>query len=218
MKRTQIFTGLIALTQVVRIPKWRNRRNKMKMMIVLMVCCVFGLPEISKAAVIDFDDIATESFFGIPDGYGGLNWDGEFNAISSSHSGGVFSHGIVSESYVAACGSAVEGIVSHPTLTFDFESVYMTGGWYGLDVVTEGYLGGTLMHTKTNTIVTSGPIKFDFNWTGIDTLVFAPSNGAGANRDILLDDLSIQIVPEPTTVLLMVFGGLVMRRRRNRGK
>ena len=176
----------------------------------LVACSLLGLPEVTKAVVLDFDDITTETLAAIPDGYEGLNWD-EFITVSSSHASGVFSHGVESPSYVASCGSVYAGTVSHATLTFDFESVYMTAGWAStLDVITQGYLGETLVYEATNTVSTSGPVKFDFNWTGIDKLVFVPDGGAGSNKDILLDDLSIRFVPEPASALMILVGGSII--------
>ena len=200
------------LEQGGRIESAKQRENERmkKILLALVACSLLGLPEVTKAVVLDFDDITTETLAAIPDGYEGLNWD-EFITVSSSHASGVFSHGVESPSYVAACGSVHAGTVSHDTLTFDFESVYMTAGWTStLDVITQGYLGETLVYEETNTVSTSGPVKFDFNWTGIDELVFIPDGGAGSNKDILLDDLSIRVVPEPASTLVVLVGGSII--------
>lgn len=162
--------------------------------LVALTCYLLYLEAGRASETLNFDNITTEGSFEIPDGYGGMQWGGEFHVVSSTHASGVFARGIVSPSYVAVFGSYASGIISNANQRFDFKSVYMTTG-YGSsrEVVTEGYRGNTLVYSATNT-AGSSPYKFDFNWTSIDKLVFFPAGGGASYSDILIDDLVISMI------------------------
>ena len=142
----------------------------------------------------------------IPDGYGGLNWSGTTQQPYASSGHSAFSDGAVSGIYAAVFGTQTT-TVTNPVGTFDFISVWVTGGWSTGTATVFGYLDGVEVYSNTNVVATNGsPALYTFNWTGIDTLVF-PIVQDGYNDDYVLDDFTIDnvtdtsAIPEPSSIL-----------------
>lgn len=179
----------------------------------------------AQAAVLDFDDVSTSSYQSIGDSsYGGFSWDSDawvLNADQYTASG--YKNGLTSGDYVLFNAYGNDMSLSRDT-AFDFNGAAITGAWNdGLSVRVEGYLGSDLLYDRTVTVNTSGPLDVDFNFAGIDSLVFSSFGGAdnpnygGWGNHFALDDFDYSInVPEPGSLALMLLalGGIAARRAR----
>jgi hypothetical protein len=166
-----------------------------------------------RADTLTFDDVTTASFADVPNGYGGLNWS---NMGVYDGSGGVggsgYINGRVSGTYVAFNEYALTATVSHGSFTFN--SAYFTAAWNnGLNVTVDGYLNNVLVDTKSFTVDTAGPTLVNFDFQGIDKLVFnsfgcTPDNtylGHGAGAHFAMDNFTFNeatVAPLPSPVLM----------------
>ena len=175
----------------------------------------------ASAALITFDDLSTPPLGGsvVPNGYRELTWSNMYYVSSANNDFGPsgYSNTKVSFPNVAFMGDDGIGqvvLVSGPV--FDFNSAWLTAAWNnGLNVRVRGYSGGIngrLLYDRTVTVDATNPTFFTFNFTGIDTLSFAPSGGTPAfggpgARHIVFDDMTITRHGEPTTQNLSVVAG-----------
>ena len=115
-----------------------------------------------------------------------------------------FDDGVISPGYAAIMGGGTVTI-SAPNGTFDFIGASFTGGWGTVTVDAEGYSGNNLIYTQSETAYNGSPTWYDFNFMGIDRLVFI---GYGDNTDYAVDNFTYNLnpVPEPTTMLLLGSG------------
>lgn len=115
---------------------------------------------------------------------------------------------------------------------FDFNGAYLTAAWNNNETMAvEGWLGGSLLYTSNIVTSYTGPYWFNFNYTGIDKVVFrsAPSDGSnaglgGSGSHIVLDNFTYNAgsgtvpTPEPSTFLLLggalAGAGLWSRKRK----
>src|SRR5205809_526416 len=79
----------------------------------------------AHAITLTFDDLTTDAFASVPNGYGGLNWQNVSVYNSPTNNG--FRYGAVSGQYVANNDFGYEATIS--ASLFDFTSVYLTAGW-----------------------------------------------------------------------------------------
>jgi len=184
------------------------------------------IPAVGAATVLDFEGITpviTNPGFGtiveIPNGYGGLNWSGTTSPPIASEGHSAFSDGAVSPIYAAVFGTQTV-TVTNPNGTFDFLSVWVTGGWADKTATVFGYLDDVEIYSKTDMVATNGvQTQYTLNWTGIDKLVF-PIVEDGNNDDYVLDNFTIDnvTVPEPSTFALGITSLIALscctRRRR----
>jgi hypothetical protein len=181
----------------------------------------------SAAGVITFDE------FAVPDGntgalaspYQGFTWV-NFSLLDP---GGVFAgsgyeNGLVSSENVAFTSGF--GYFSSAT-PFTFDSVYMSAAWRdGVRVRVIGLLGATELFSTSFLVDHTGPNLFTFNWGGINTVHIATSGGVevpglvGSGEYVAIDNIAINTVPEPTSLLLLGTGivGVAARVRNRRRK
>ena len=124
---------------------------------------------------------------------------------------------MVSGSYVAFNSYGNSSLILRDT-DFDFEGAYLTAAWNdGLEITVDGYLDDFLEYTTTVTVDTTNPIFFTFDYTDVDKLEFTAFGGTNAGLGesgtyFSMDDF--HYVPEPTTIILLGIGGLLLRSQR----
>lgn len=203
-----------------------------------------GIQGVGHATVLTFDDIAPVSDYGqIPNGYGGFNWS---NFYYHSGSNPVFSdtgydHGRVSGDYTAFNGGLqATALVSESVKgsVFDFNSADLTAAWNnGLSVTVQGLKNNSVLYTKTVTVDTTAPTLVDFNFLGVDELIFNSSGGVeptylaskqSGNTSFALDNFTYNAtntasVPEPSdsiteALVVLGLGGLLIKRKLSSNK
>lgn len=186
---------------------------------VLIVGIILAIS--SYGELITFDDLAwgpydEEASFPnevhvIGDGYHGLMWD-QFGVCNPKNAeylrGSGYENGIVSGEWVAFnLWSNVATIEGGP---FNFESAYLTSAWVDtLAVNIKGIRNGIELYNQTVIVSRSVPSYFEFNFKGIDQLVFS------SDVHFAIDNLSYSYcysnVTEPSSLLAILMGlfGLV---------
>jgi hypothetical protein len=176
------------------------------------------LPVCANATVLTFDDISTNSYGRIPNGYGGFNWElfWYLNPADIYPNSG-FNNALVSGNYIAGVSDyAVPGIGLITGSPFTFNGAYLTAGWNdGLNVKVDGYLSDILIYSTTVVIDTTGPTWYVFNYENIDKLEFSSYGGTHhegfpfEGAYFAMDNFTY--IPEPITALLLGLGYLTMR-------
>ena len=170
-----------------------------------------------QAQILTFDDLSFIGVFGqIPNGYGGLQWNNflvlntarEFSSLGDD--GGV--NGVVSPPNVAFNANGNSAFISDGA--FNLNSAYLMAAWNdGLKVRVKGFVGTTLAYDNTYTVNTQGSSLINFNYFGVDEVIFNSFGGVphgfttGSGAQFGMDNLSITLVPEPSTFALI---GLVV--------
>lgn len=164
--------------------------------------------------VLTFDDITTNHYGIIPDGYRRLNWYNIHVTKGSKDPGSGYDNGTVSGDYVAYAPWVRVG--SNSRYLMDFEGVYLTGAWNdGLNIKVEGILDEEIKYSQTVVVDTDEPTWFEFNFEHIDYLKFTSyggvkaENAAGNGTQFVMDDFTYTPLPEPGSVLgLVALGAL----------
>jgi hypothetical protein len=189
-------------------------------LIVIIVLASVGAAS-AQNEIITFDDL---SFSGvdepIPSGYGGLQWS-NFSVLNTTQIGYVsgYIYGMVSPNNVAFNGGGGPASLIGNGV-FDLNSAYLTGAWDdGLHVEVQGFVGTTLIYDNTYIVNSESPTLIDFNYVGVDQVDFFTSGGTsegygGGGGEIVMDNLSITIVPEPSTFALAGLAAIVLALRR----
>jgi hypothetical protein len=194
------------------------KRNHQMLWLVAMVMVAVSIlgSDATAVTVLTFDDIGTPTNGeSIPDGYGGLHWS-EFGYQSCSRNSGGYNNGCVSGDYIAYnFGGDPAKVVADGS--FDFIGAYLTAAWrIGLNITVEGYRDGMLVHSQTVVVDYYGPTWFGFNFMNIDKVRFNSYGGteapglSGDGTHFVMDNFTI---PEPTTILLLGLGGILLRRK-----
>lgn len=194
-----------------------ERRVAMKRRLFLLPCAVvtlFALSTIpsSWGVVATFDELAetgSGSFFSVQyQGYQGLTWNYILcrNAILGGPTAGIVSpSNIVFLGLGGFAGNPSE-IVS-PGTNFNFRSAYLMASFSdSLNIEVQGFRSGNLLYDQTVTTSATDPTLFTLNYLNIDRLRFQCADF----RNFVMDDFTFEFVPEPSTVLLAVGGGLML--------
>jgi hypothetical protein len=196
----------------------------------ILVCLL--LVSGAQAATVTFDDVTTDVFAEVPNGYGGLNWSNVYVIDPVADSGELppesgYRNGIVSGGYVAYDGLGTTATVAAGS--FNFNSVYLTAAWYNdLLVQVDGYAGGVLKYSQTVTVQPTAPTLFTFDYLAIDSLVFTPSEGTeagyeGGGQMFVMDDFTFAkaegVIPLPSAFpagLALLGGAIALKSLRYR--
>jgi len=195
---------------------------------------LISIPMVSARSqtVITFDDLSVTStglaIASIPNGYQSLTWSNMdvVNAVREATLNGTNGgyYGMVSPSNVAlnAFGGSAE--IDAQGTNFDFLSTYLTGVWNSnLNIEVEGFRSGTLLYDTTVVASATSPTLFTFDYSDIDRLYFSSFGGQPAytpvpEYEFVMDNMTIEFVPEPSSLLLAAFGGVslvtLLRRKR----
>jgi len=204
-------------------------RAELRLLLVafLLVFSTFPL-SISRASLITFDDVSVSSPGEtlVPNGYEGLVWSNFWvlNAVPFGPSSGYY-NGLISDSNVAynAFGNPAE--ISALGRNFNLVSAYLTAAFTSnLSVQVQGFRGANMVYEQTAVVTWTGPSLVMLNFQNIDRVEFDSFGGLdagiggslGDDQQFVMDDLTIEPVPEPSAILLAGIGTLVLWRTRRR--
>ena len=186
------------------------------MLVASLTLLTFPAIPTSSGNEITFDDIPIPTAAGLSNGYSGLNW-GNFEILNAFYfpvSG--YYYGMVSPSNVALNAMGAPAEIDSAGTNFNFLSVYLTGAWYSnLNIEVEGFRSGTLLYDTTVVVAATSPTLFTFNYVNIDRLYFNSFGGQYAGfghigEHFAMDNLSVEFVPEPSSLLLATVGALLL--------
>ena len=191
------------------------------------ICAMLALPCFAEATVLTFDDIAFDpvSTVAIPDGYGGMNWQGAkvINPITYGNGSmfDTYGHGIVSGTNLA---------ISMPVMTISSSSPFTALGAYfgsgsgmqGIGLSIEASLNGIPVFTISKTLLEGETEFLSFYSAQVDTLVlYAGELPQGFPiSTFTMDDFEFErpiSVPEPGSLSILGLGlvcvGFAFRKR-----
>ena len=179
-----------------------------------------GVANGATPITITFDDlpaVGPQSSEPVPQGYNGFQWSNFYvvDPLDDPISNGG-QNGVESPPNVAFNAGGLPANFSSNG-AFDFDSAYMTAVWNdGLQVEVQGFVGSTLTYDNTYTLATTGPALVNFNYFGVDEVNFIASGGThhsgysgGSGTQFVIDNLTV-VVPEPGSILLLLFGSSVI--------
>lgn len=188
----------------------------------VFLCVIFLLFVVvvgADAALLNFDDITTEYDATVQE-YGGFNWininvlhKDYFKDKFSINSG--FENGVASGEYVAVNNYARTATVASEGAQFDFEGTYLTAAWNnGLNITVVAKLDGIEKYNQTVIVDADCKTWFDFDFSGINELMFSSSGGINAElgwkgQHFVMDDFTFTEfaqIPVPSTLLLFSSG------------
>jgi hypothetical protein len=113
--------------------------------------------------------------------------------------------------------------IDSPGTNFNFLSTYLTGAWNSnLNIQVQGFSGATMLFNTTVVASATSPTLFTFNYLNIDRLYFNSFGGqdagfpSGMGEQFVMDNLTVEFVPEPSTFLLTGAGVLTLCALRKR--
>ena len=177
--------------------------------ILLALSIGFFLARPAGATLITFDDMIPGSWGQVPQGYGGFGWN-QFSVSSVNGSGAA---GAWANWYY------VPAFTSEPA-SFTLNSAYLTWRSGGTQIEVVGKSRGAVLYDNTYILSSTAPTWCDFNYIGIDTvLFFAPGSGCSFAMDNLVVNESSAAIPESGTwfagaLLLVPLGVSVVRKLR----
>lgn len=99
----------------------------------------------------------------------------------------------------------------------------MTGAWSdGLQVEVQGFAGGRQIYDNTYTVNSTTPSLINLNYFGVDSVRFSSFGGEdhgyeiGSGEQFALDNLTIELIPEPSGFALAGIGAAVLAVFRKR--
>lgn len=169
----------------------------------------------AQTEILMFDDLPftfNANGVPIPSGYGGLQWQ-NFSLLdvrpsaSPIASPNGYNNSDVSPYNVIVNGAGNPAFISDGS--FDLDSAFLTAAWNdGLQVEAQGFVGASMAYDNVYTLNTAGPTFINFDYLGVTSVEFISSGGVrhlgfnGAGTQFAMDNLTITLVPEPTTFAL----------------
>jgi len=206
------------------------------MNVLKFVSAVFflGLTVLAQAQtnLVCFDDLTTDTYLNgrvmnsvavpLPGGYGGLNWN-EFFAVDGNYystflgqgAAGYYNAVISPNNETITMGSSTNPTTGDITAdaAFSLDSGYFTALYMnGLNLEVQGYNGANLLYDQTYQLGFGRPDYIQINMSGITDAHFISSGGTladlidGPGESFAMDNLTISLTPEPSTVALLSLG------------
>lgn len=204
---------------------------------ICLLAISYSLSAPAYAMTLNFEDLKSSCDAGgdlhiyrVQDGYGGLKWSNfyamdspEYNSYSGWQQSG-YANGLVSGSVVLFnyAGDPATMLTSSAPMTL--HSVYLTGAWDDqLSVRADAYLHGVLVGSKSVSVSAYHPTPVSYEFSNVDRVVWTASYGhnagfGGFGTYLVMDDLSYDLVPEPSSTLALLcgiggMGGIMLKRR-----
>ena len=219
----------------------------MKRFLVGMGAVVFlaaSIPTAVEAQLITFDEASVcPAGTGLTDltgsSFAGFNWSNFFVVNAAlQFPGSGYDHAVSAPCVAFNGGGAPSMILSNP-VPFLFASSWFNAAWHtGLTINVEGWLGGVQLFAATFIEDASTPMTFrTFGWV-VDEVRFVGTGGTNndLNGDLLafggqnvesgqlivFDNLTVTVIPEPASMVLLLSGlagvGVARRRRKQLGR
>jgi hypothetical protein len=192
----------------------------------------------AQTNLVCFDDLPTDIYQNgmvmnsvavpVSSGYGSLNWNG-FYAVDGNYFSTFLGQGaagyfnaVISPNNEAITlrnfTNSTSGDISADA-AYSLDSGYFTALYMdGLSLEVQGYNGANLLYDQTYLLGFGRPDYIQFNMTGITDAHFIASGGTladvidGPGENFAMDNLTISLSPEPSTVALLSLGGLSLLR------
>jgi|ERR1035441_139500 hypothetical protein len=190
----------------------------MKILQILLFLCIsvlpFGAPQTAIAAtLLTFDDLSPGSSSGvIPNGYGGLQWQGFGVVAGTQFPTTAYYTGMVSPSNVAFNFDQYNrrAYISS-SAPFNLDSAYLTSGIYApMRIEVQGFVGDHLTFDNTYPVQASVPTLINCNYSGVNSIEFLPQVAGSTDVSdayiFVMDNVSITTVPEPSVWALFAVG------------
>lgn len=165
----------------------------------------------------------------ITNGYSGMNWD-NFNALDSILNCNAAGHttdgevkGTVSGSICLfnPWGKPASILTTAPIV---LHSAYLTGAWRdGMSLQADGYRAGALVYSKSIIVSAYSPTLVSYEFNNVDKVVWTSNGGTNAGygadgTQFAMDNLSYDLVPEPSSILALLcgiggIGGVMLRKK-----
>ena len=194
--------------------------------------CLVAPVHADPTTTVTFDDITTNDFGTVYDGYYGLGWY-NFSVLNGPNyyefyaGPNGYTNGVVSGDYVAYNGyGEPAAIYSINGNAFTLNSFEINAAWNdGLLVEIYGFdLNANLIDYTYGVIDPFGPYHAQLDWTGLGEVLFVSSGGTGAfggpATHFALDNVVLTL-PEPSAyaTFAILFGGAglgILRARRRK--
>lgn len=182
---------------------------------------IFSVVVSAQTEILTFDDISwTGSVYEqMPIGYGGVQWN-NFAVLNTAQELSTYGrngevNGVVSPNNVAFNLYGTAAFISDGS--FNLNSAYLMAAWNdGLQVEVQGFVGSTLTYDHTYSVGTQGSTLINFNYLGVNEVNFISSGGVphgftfGSGEQFGMDNMSITLVPEPSTFELLSLAVLLL--------
>lgn len=170
----------------------------------------------AEATVVNFDDILTNSLL-VPDGYGGIDWGGDWRAYNAPQSPYNPSSGATRIYSTLAPDTRTDFSFSTPAI---FQGAWFAGDTGVNPVRFEMYLAGALVGSSSMLDLSEIPTFLSSDYAGpVDNVVVVGPSGNFAMDDVTYE-ANVASVPEPSsfafaTLTLTGYGARCLRRRRS---
>jgi hypothetical protein len=197
--------------------RWLCRRLLHVGAVAVLIGSGIGSSRSAEAGVVvvDFDDL--KGFGSVPDGYGGINWGGQWTYYDSDQDPFNPASGLTRVFPGAPSPDDPYDWIYFNEASFSFlENVVFQGAafaGYPYDVSFQLYLNGNLVHTSTAIQPSEDPSFLASGYSGLVDKVVVFTTAPSGEVYYVMDDVkyeTLSSVPEPTSVVMLGVGGLML--------